>query len=357
VQQASDRVRLDARTDEGRQHDVKLDDSITTFLSGLEVQIDSEDPQKLLEDFNKFQSKEERLALAEATSSDVQALVEKAKELQKHEQDEGGQDGKFVAPYPQLPDVVVDEQGLEEDVVSQTEISKVLDAARKEMEQEERAQRDIDRFVVEASERLDGLRGKENSDTDTDCEVRSKPETGQPAPHRLDFSWSHFGGSGATPNLQRSGDSKQGETAARQLGITLSGEVLDIEGMDTGGDVAGLVERAMAEVALDRKLEERGLDVYLDPAKKPSSKSSSGKGGAVASGSSSACAATNYSSGWEVDPDDLPWCCICNADAHIRCYDCDNDLYCTHCFSEGHEQFGLFDHKYAPFEPLSSRAV
>ena len=78
----------------------------------------------------------------------------------------------------------------------------------------------------------------------------------------------------------------------------------------------------------------------------------------VASGSSGACAATNYlSSGWEADPDDLPWCCICNADAHIRCYDCDNDLYCTQCFSEGHEQFGLFDHKYAPFEPLSSRAV
>ena len=361
VKQVSDRVKLDASKDESRQHNVKLDDSITTFLSGLEVQLDNEDPNELLEDLNKFQSKQERLAMAEATSNDVQAVVEKARELQKHEQDElgEGQIENIITPYPQLPDNIRNEQGQEEDVVSEAEISKVLEAARKEMEQEERAQKDLDQFVVDASKRLDGLRGKDNSEADSDCEVRSKLGPGGDLKHTLDFSWSHFGGPGTALNLEQASDSRQGVTAARQLGITLSDEVLDSKGMDTGDDVAGLIERAMAEVALDRKLEERGLDRYLEPAKNPPSKSSGEKEGSiVASGSSGACAATNYlSSGWEADPDDLPWCCICNADAHIRCYDCDSDLYCTQCFSEGHEQFGLFDHKYAPFEPLSSRAV
>lgn len=357
VDQVSDMVKLDAKVDQSSQH-LNVEDSVNTFLSGLEVQIEDEDPNKLLEDFKKFQLKEEHKALAEATSHEVQAMVEKAKELQQQEEDESGE-GKseaFITPYPQLPHSM-ETQVLEEDKISQVEIMKVLEAAKKEMEQEEKEQKDIDQFISEASKQLSDLRGNGRVEIESDCEVRSKLEHRQEPLHRLDFSWDHFGASGGMSNLELPTDSGLKETAAHQLGITLSGSSGE---WDDGDEVAGLIEQTMAEVALDSKLEEKGLDTYLDvPGKAAVSSKSSEKGGATASGVGGACAATNYptTSGWEVDPDDLPWCCICNSDAHIRCFDCDNDLYCTQCFSEGHEQFGLFDHKYAPFDPSSSRVV
>ena len=396
MSQASDRVKLDSRIEQAGQHQEdhlhsrfqaltgknttsssppphsQLEDSITAFLSGMEVQIEDEDPEKLLGDFKKFQAKEEQLALADVTSCDVQALVQKARELQQQEQGGTGEgeSENIITSYPQLPDSIVmhgpegEEAG--EDQVSQTEISKVLEAAQKEMEQEEREEKDVDRFVSETSQRLEKLRGEEKRETESDCEVRSKPEPKQKL-ELPDFSWNHFGGSrNLSSSLNRStGSTGQEETAARQLGIMLSGEVLD-SGEVGSDEVANLIKRTMEEAALDRKLEEKGLDRYLESHSKPdqptASPEGSGKGVAVASGSSGACAVTNYpssstaASGWGYS-DDMPWCCICNEDAQIRCYDCDNDLYCTRCFSEGHEQFGLFDHKYAPFEPLSSRAV
>ncbi|CAH8612643.1 unnamed protein product [Dicrocoelium dendriticum] len=49
--------------------------------------------------------------------------------------------------------------------------------------------------------------------------------------------------------------------------------------------------------------------------------------------------------------DELPWCCICNEDANLRCVDCDEDLFCHPCFRRSHRNREMKSHRTELYSP------
>ena len=345
---------------------------IHQLLENMEVQVGGdEDPENLLQDLRVFQSKEEKLALSEAQSEGVLALIDKARELAREE----GQPDLAVGgenlistkiQYPPISDLdsgtgVPTEPSGESGSVLQADVNNLVDNTAVELRNEEIQEKaDLD-FAAGASERLSKLRSQGASDSTPKLDdiaedevVRSKLPSNS-SRKSLDFVWSYFGSELNDPDKQPS-SSSGGYSAARQLGVRFSASYDEGGEEDISDDVQALLTEVMAEAELDQRLERTGHTHYLDSGGKESDKSAVSKpdqpvvkpGNQGGAGVGATAASWGAGGGEEID---LPWCCICNEDATIRCFDCDGDLYCTRCFSEGHEQFGLFDHKYGPFEP------
>ena len=265
-----------------------------------------DDFEKLLEDLGNVQQEEESAALRAA--DEIQDIVSKKPKVDKDE----------ASP---LPSCETGEGSKTKDV--DEEVKKLILATSEDVKHDQEVQEADSAFIKSCKEQLGDKNCSSHEDEESDCVVRSKNR------HSLSFSWNHFESDGKATACS---NSSPADLALQRIGLAF-GDFKEDDCIDE--EVDRLMEQVLSEATLDSKLDSEGL---LDDTERRTAAVGGGGGGASA-----------YNP--PVSDGEFPWCCICNEDATIRCFDCDNDLYCTRCFSEGHEQFGLFDHHYAPYEP------
>lgn len=119
------------------------------------------------------------------------------------------------------------------------------------------------------------------------------------------------------------------------------------------------LQQILGEVALELKTD--GIDIgesrkRMDSSKtKPSKSPTPGRSKPTVNTSpgTSDKLSSIFSKDYEADSDDdeLPWCCICNGNAVLRCHGCDDDLYCRRCYREGHNREDYEDHDISEYRP------
>lgn len=101
------------------------------------------------------------------------------------------------------------------------------------------------------------------------------------------------------------------------------------------------IQRVLRQLTEEAALDEAsGFNIPAEPTLQPLAKSCGAEPKAQATAPSP-----------EAEEEQLPWCCICNEDATLRCAGCDGDLYCARCFREGHEAFELKEHQTSAYRP------
>lgn len=358
----------------------KINFDIRNLLDSIEAPATSDqDPEKLLEDLKALQSQQESAAEQELQSAHVQCLLSEAHRLANEEREGEGNtaedddsddddDPLGNIAYPKLPEVDSTLSGVSG--VTQTsdetwdssaaEVAKLLEEGRDDLKWEEERHKETHEFIEQTSERLAQLRDEDHTsshDLPEDEIVKSKPKKPKGDTRNLDFTWSYFG----TPTITLSSSG----SATSQLGAASDRSYSSEDGKEFNEEVQTLIARVLEEADLDSRLESSSLNyqpksvhpVHLTETVHPDHQTLHSNGESACTPSAGATAlpprASAAAGGVEgaCGLDELPWCCICNDDASLRCHDCDNDLYCKKCFTEGHQQFGLYDHQYTPFEP------
>jgi len=108
----------------------------------------------------------------------------------------------------------------------------------------------------------------------------------------------------------------------------------DVDDEDSDEETKKILARYLAEAQLEQKLERDG---FADASNTESDKKQT---------SASFKPATSEEFG---DDDELPFCCICEEDASVRCVDCEMDIFCQRCYRECHVEIEVTDHRTVPY--------